>query len=196
MAFLDKLLDPMDSMTRLLLINAASIEGFLQLTSSLEHSGVKPLLDGLQVPLGFWMEMWPAGHWQASPEPCGPSPLDPLPVLTTPDRGHSMMYLAILEMCDFQTSAGLHSGPELGIQSGSDLDQHFSVQFVTPFPGALDGASKGHPLPGSSLQCTKGETEAIFKETSFAKVTRQSSIFVAEIRTQNTASSPQRPAFE
>lgn len=34
----------------------------------------------------------------------------------------------------------------------------------------------------------KGETKAVFKETSFAKVTRQDSIFVAEIRTQNSAS--------
>lgn len=43
-------------------------------------------------------------------------------------------------------------------------------------------------MPGPNLQCTKGETEAVFRKTSFAKVTRQGSIFVAEIRTQNTAS--------
>lgn len=78
-AILDKLLSSMDPMTRqpsCCLQIPASLEGFLQPTSSLELSAVKPLLDCLQVPLGLWMEMWPAGH---SLEPYGPRPLDPLP---------------------------------------------------------------------------------------------------------------------
>lgn len=126
MDILDKLLGPMDFMTRkpgCCLRASSSIQGFLQPTSSLKLSGVKPLLDCLQVPLGHLASGWkcgPAGH---SPEPCGPSPLDPLP---SPDDNltEDMTFLAILEMCNFQTAAGLHSRPGLGAQSGSDLDQH------------------------------------------------------------------------
>jgi hypothetical protein len=78
MAILDKLLDPMDFMTRqpgCCLQASASIEGFLQPTSSLKLSGVKPPLDCLQVPLGFWMGMWPCwtlprARWT---QPLGPS---------------------------------------------------------------------------------------------------------------------------
>lgn len=59
---------------------------------------------------------------------------------------------------------------------------------MAPIPGALRGASKGHPSPRPSLQCTKRETEAAFKEAPFAKVTRQDSVFVIKIRIQDTAS--------
>lgn len=126
-AILDKLLDPVDFMTRqpgCCLQTSASTEGILQPTSSLELSGVKPLPDCLQVPLGHLASGWKCGPTGHSPEPCGPSPWDPLP---SPDDNLSedTTYLAILEeMCNFQTSAGLHSRPGLGTQSGSDLDQH------------------------------------------------------------------------
>jgi hypothetical protein len=43
----------------------------------------------------------------------------------------------------------------------------------------------------------KGKTKAVFKETSFAEVTRQDNIFVAKVRTQNSASwTLLSPAFE
>ena len=79
---LDKLRDPMDSMANqpgCYLQTSASIEGFLQLTSSLELSGAKPFPDGLQAPVSFWMDTWPAGSGQAPQSHVDPALWTPVP---------------------------------------------------------------------------------------------------------------------
>lgn len=80
----DKLLDPTDSVANHLgcyLQMSASMEGFLQVTSSLEFSGTKPFRDYLQAPASFWMDVPLAGSGGARPSHVDPALWIPLPSL-------------------------------------------------------------------------------------------------------------------
>lgn len=131
---LDKLLDPMDSMANQLgcyLQTSASIEGFLQVTSSLEFSGTKPFPDCLQAPASFWMDVWLAGSGRAPQSRVDPAFWIPLPspndACTRPvtitrvfDQNSlktSVKYLTMPKvMYRFLTSLGPYSGAGLGTQ--------------------------------------------------------------------------------
>ncbi|XP_042762492.1 uncharacterized protein LOC122200801 [Panthera leo] len=72
----------MDSMANQLgcyLQMSASIESFLQVTSSLEFSGTKPFPDCLQAPASFWMDVWLAGSGRAPQSHVDPAFWIPLP---------------------------------------------------------------------------------------------------------------------
>ena len=136
MITLDKPLDPMDSMINkpdCCLQTSASVKSFWQPTSSLELSGAKPSPYCLQMPVGFWMEMWPSGSGRARQGPVDPalwtppnSPDDactlsaaPAGVFDEDSLKTAVKYLTTpkeLSIHRFQTSLGPYSGPGLGPQ--------------------------------------------------------------------------------
>lgn len=134
MVTLDKLLDLMDSMTNQpdrCLHLSASIKGFWQPTSSLDLSGAKPSSNCLQVPIGFQLDVWPAGSGRARQGPVHPTlwtppppsdgactlPAAPAVVFDQDSLKTAVKHLTMTkELCRFQTSLGPYAGPGLGSQ--------------------------------------------------------------------------------
>ena len=177
MITLDKLLDPMDSMTKQpggCLQTSAAIISFWKPTSSLELSGARPspyclwLLDG-----DVACRLWPGCQWTQLFELLPPNPDDACVLSATPagvfnqDSLKTAVKYLIMPKYAWNCVGSRHLwaptldqgwGPKGGYDppnSGHQVWQRREVHILEMLTLDLNHSSKGHPLSGPHLQCAQ-----------------------------------------